>query len=306
MTLGAAFAPLLHGWGGWFTATFEDSALRENPIFADIYKSIARSPFTRFFDRGVLIAALLLLWPAFRLLRSDGDGAGMGMGLEKNPAKFTHLGFGFCLAAGGLLALGHFLTARGMFFFEQERPGLAGIWVAPLVAAIAVSSLEEFLFRGGMLGLLQRSMGVIGSMLLVSALFAIVHFLEAPDGFAIEPDEVEWSSGFVLLGKMLGHLGDTKVVVAELLLLFVVGLALASVRFRSRSLWMPMGLHAGWVFGVQLYSAATEPTKRLERGEYLPWMGDDLKIGLLPLAVVGVTWALAVVFLRRSSRLVEN
>ena len=246
LVLGALLAPSIVASGEWFVVTFEKSSLQENAIFADVFRSVARSPFTRFFDRAVLVAALLLLWPAFKLLRRHGK---VTMGLEHNPAKLQHYAFGFCLAGGGLLALGYGLVLREMFYLDLDARGLRSLWLSIMLTAVVVAVLEEFLFRGGMLGLLLRSMSAKPAVLVVSGLFAIVHFLEAPEAFSIARDEVVWSSGFVLLGQMLGHLTDVKVVVAELLLLFLVGVVLASVRLRSRSLWLPMGLHAGWVFG---------------------------------------------------------
>lgn len=296
LVLGALLAPLVVALGGWFVVTFEGSALRGNAIFADVYRSVERSPFTRFFDRAVLVAALVLLWPALCLLRRRGK---LEMGLEKNSSRLVHYAFGFCLAAGGLLTLGYGLVEAGMFVPDIDSRGLAGVWISVMITALVVAALEEFLFRGGMLALLLRSIGPRSALLVVSALFAVVHFLEAPEEFSIARDDVLWSSGLVLLGKMLGHLTDVKVVVAELLLLFLVGAVLASVRLRSRSLWMPMGLHAGWVFGVQIFSALTDPSRRLGRGDFLPWMGDDLKVGVLPLVVVGLTWWAALGFLRK-------
>ena len=200
------------------------------------------------------------------------------------------------------LALGYGLVVAGMFVPDLDSRGIAAVWGSIVVTAVVVAALEEFLFRGGMLSLLLRSAGPTTALLVVSALFAVVHFLEAPKEFSIERHEVTWSSGFVLLGRMLGHLADVRIVVAELLLLFLVGVVLASVRLRSRSLWLPMGLHAGWVFGIQLYSAITDPSRRLGRGELLPWMGDDLKVGVFPLLVVALTWWAALRFLRSEQR----
>jgi len=296
MVLGAALTPVLHGFGQWIKATLADSPSLENPIIGDLYKSVARSPFTRFFDRSILIAAVVLLWPALRLLRLRG---GMrALGIEPNPRRWVHWGFGFCLAAGGLLALGHLLSVLGWFRLEEGISGLSKLWIAPLLTGVCVAVIEEFLFRGGMLGLLRRSMGTVAAVVVLTSLFAVVHFMEAPEGFAIAPDEVRWSSGFALLGLMLGHLGDLDVLIGQLLTLFMVGLALALIRLRSRSLWMPMGLHAGWVFGIQLHSALMDPTRPTRMGEHLPLMGHDLKTGLLPLIVVVATWFVADLYLR--------
>jgi membrane protease YdiL (CAAX protease family) len=299
LVLGALLAPPVVSFGQWIVVTFKDSPLLGNAILADAYGSVVRAPFTRFFDRAILVAALLLLVPAFLLLRRRGR---VRMGLERNPAFLWHYVFGFTIAAGGLLALGYGLKAAGMFLPDADFEGFASVWMSIMATAVVVALLEEFLFRGGMLALLLRSMRPVMAVLLVSGLFAIVHFLEAPKKFSIEREDVVWSSGFFLLGKMLAHLGDVRVVVAELFVRFFVGVVLASVRLRSRSLWLPMGLHAGWVFGVQMFSETTDPSDRLRAGELLPWVGGNLKTGIVPLVVVGLTWWVVMRVLRRAGR----
>ena len=67
--------------------------------------------------------------------------------------------------------------------------------------------------------------------------------------------------------------------------LFLIGWFLADARVLTRSLWLPIGLHAGWIFASGAFS-------RLARQEILalPWLGKNLLVGIVPLGVAGLTW----------------
>ena len=69
--------------------------------------------------------------------------------------------------------------------------------------------------------------------------------------------------------------------------LFLIGVILADARVRTRSLWLAIGLHGGWIFARGLFQA-------LARREVvaLPWLGKNLLVGIVPLALAGLTWIL--------------
>ena len=68
---------------------------------------------------------------------------------------------------------------------------------------------------------------------------------------------------------------------------------------RTNSLWLSIGLHCGWVFGLKLFSKLTTIPPKLQKGEYLPWVGRDLKEGLVPLLFVALTGLIVFFWLRR-------
>ena len=83
---------------------------------------------------------------------------------------------------------------------------------------------------------------------------------------------------------------------AEFFTLFAVGWVVAQARVTTGSLWPGIGLHAGWVFGLKYFSALTLGSKALLRGDHLPWIGLNLKMGLVPFGVVLFTGWLASCF----------
>ena len=76
-------------------------------------------------------------------------------------------------------------------------------------------------------------------------LFSILHFLKSPEQ---STDTVTWLSGFVSLGNSFSQFAEPLLVTAGFTTLFLLGWILADARVRTHSLWLPIGLHAGWIF----------------------------------------------------------
>jgi membrane protease YdiL (CAAX protease family) len=79
--------------------------------------------------------------------------------------------------------------------------------------------------------------------------------------------------------------------------LFLIGWILADARLRTRSLFLSIGLHSGWIFVAGVVGKMTKRETII-----LPWLGTNLLIGLLPLALGLITWALMIGWLRYANR----
>ena len=152
-------------------------------------------PFRRVVSRCLIVLALTGMWP---FLKSLGARSRADIGLAKTehlphdiPAGVL-IGWGLvALAAGICLAVG----AAEL----DSKVSVASRIPAALLSAVVVAILEEILFRGAILTALCRVWGATGGLWASSALYAIVHFFSrAPD-----PTEVQWDSGFFILGGML-------------------------------------------------------------------------------------------------------
>ncbi len=155
-----------------------------------------------------------------------------------------------------------------------------------VIAASVVPILEELLFRGFILGVLLRSFSRLNALLITSALFSIIHFLKAPE--RTSPNEsVTWLSGFVSIAHSFWQFGDPLLLAAGFLTLFAIGCILADARLQTRSLWLPIGLHAGWIFANGAFGRAAH-----RQALVLPWLGKDLLVGIVPLILALASWAL--------------
>ncbi|HEY2680352.1 MAG TPA: CPBP family intramembrane glutamic endopeptidase [Candidatus Udaeobacter sp.] len=238
---------------------------------------LAKYDFDRFFHRAILIAAIVLLWPLLRASKVRGLA---DLGLAPNPNWARDVGSGVLLSVIPLLFCGALLIALHVYsvrhVFVWPRFGKV------LLAAISVPFIEETFFRGIVLGLLLRTGRKFLSMVAVSGLFAAVHFLK---GSEWKPAIVTWTSGFQSIGDTFAGFGDPMMVLAAFGTLFLIGCILADARVLTRSLWLPIGLHAGWIFASGTFSW-------LARGQIvaLPWLGKNLLVGIIPLGLAAVTW----------------
>jgi uncharacterized protein len=165
----------------------------------------------------------------------------------------------------------------------------------PVTAALGAGIVEEFFFRGLVLGLLLRTMKPMTAVFWTTVIFALVHFLKPPEGWQIADADVTWSSGFAVLAQIARGFGDVRFLLAEFATLFAVGWVLAQARMKTGMLWAGIGLHGGWIFGLKYFSALT-----YAQPGWLPWIGANLKIGLAPLAMVLITGWIALRLLRPS------
>ena len=270
--VGALLAPILF----WST-----QALAAHGVFP----FLAKYDFDTFFHRAILVAAVILLWPLLRVSNVRGLAE---VGLAPNPNWGRDLGSGVLLSVipllfcGALLIAIHVYSLRHVFLWPR--------FGKVLVAAISVPFIEETFFRGIVLGILLRTGRKRLSVVAVSVLFAAVHFLK---GSEREPAIVTWTSGFQSMGDAFAGFGDPMMVLAAFATLFLIGCILADARVLTRSLWLPIGLHAGWIFASGTFSW-------LARGQMvaLPWIGKNLLVGIIPLGLAAVTWILMRLWLK--------
>lgn len=297
--LGAVIAPMLFKVGMAVADMIEQFRLLDHKPLAWLHKVASESGFQRYFNRAVLIAALIGLWPLLKALKmSRAD-----FGLQKDPFAAQHLILGFLLAAGLLLQLGLGLATAEIFQAKRSFD-LGGAFKQAAITAAAVSVLEEVLFRGVLTGLLLRSLSAGKALVAVAVLFAALHFLKPPHDLEIARESVGMGTGFWIVGVIFKTFADASMLLAEFGTLLMVGLLLGYTRWRTGALWLPIGLHAGWVFGVFIFRGVFSGTSEVRAGDYLPWIGENLKTGLLPLIVLTITGAILVGWMR--SRKVEG
>lgn len=326
MVVGAALAPFAYNLGKGLAEVTEDK--QTNAAIAWLAGAAGRAQFPAFFKISVAVSGLALLPLLFGALRLGKNAAeanpwaaplpapatagSRGQPLQRNRQGFWQFGTGFVLAAGLLLLSGWLMVQAGCFVWKDApvstrgapNPALtAASSTSPaktlppvdwpraarqaLIAAFAIAVLEEILFRGVLLGVFLRALRPAPAIVSLSLLFAFLHFLDPP-AHVLPPDPERAKAGFVLLGQILSRYADPRSLLAEFTVLAAVGVVLGAARYRTASLWLPVGLHAGWRFGIGLFQAATLPLPGLPDG--VRWLvGPTLLGGTVPLAVVVMT-----------------
>jgi membrane protease YdiL (CAAX protease family) len=266
VVVGAFLAPILF-WSGQSLAAH------------GLFSFLAGYDFETFFHRAVLVAAALLLWPLLRVshVRSLAD-----LGLAPNSRWGRDLVAGVLVSMVPLLCCGVLLIAYHMYAF---RHSFAWARIGKMVlASITVPFIEEAFFRGIVLGVLLRTGRKYMAIFAVSAIFAAIHFLKAPERTS---EIVTWTSGFSSITHAFDGITDPMMLASALATLFFIGWILADGRVLTHSLWLSIGLHAGWIFGSGVFS-------RLARQQAVgfPWIGKNMLVGIIPLGVAALTWVI--------------
>ena len=245
--------------------------------------------FQRYFNRAMLLAAVLLLWPT---VRSVQIGGWRDLGIEPDARWGRHWLAGFAIGAGLVAGMALIYVPCGFYHWKPQLPwkNLPALAVSALVVAV----IEECLFRGAIFGLFRRKLQPFAALAWVTSVFSILHFLKPDEDFTIA--HVGWMSGFTLLPHSFHLFANPMMLLAGFSTIFVLGWVLGYATLRTRSLWMGMGLHAGVVFVKMGFAKFTK-----RDAELLPWIGSELQIGLVPVAVLALGGVLVWLYLRHEN-----
>ena len=256
-------------------------------------------PFHRYFSRCLQISALVLLFPAFR---AAGIRQFSTLGIVRNPGWTRDLIAGLTI---GFIPIAILAAAYIRFDVYTLKSGVgAAGFLKILATASAVAALEEFLFRGVLLGICLRVLRPIQAGLVSAFVFGIVHFLRVAKPAGMAP--VDWLSGFAQLPLAFSSAPAWPLLGWGFLSLVFAGLILAFATLRTRSLFLAIGLHAGWILGQQgLQLIAKYHVK--PAGALLPWIGENVvsgavPTGLVPSAVLLATAVMTALYLRNAKR----
>ena len=205
-------------------------------------------PYSRVFDRVALLAAVIMIFllrkrlalkPLLGALKESGP---------KTRSYFFFLGLIIsCLSVH--LILPYFLGENIL----QPKDLSFDVYLAKFFKAIgtatAVSLIEELFFRGLLLENLRTKLHAFWAAILVSIIYAIVHFITPIKTFS--PDDYLWSGGFIYLGELFTNIFSLKILPA-FIGLFIVGMLLCYAKIKSRSIYLCIGLHFGWVLVMKL------------------------------------------------------
>ena len=330
--LAALLTPWLYNAGTVLGEVTEGESF--NKAVDYVGKHARKADFPDYFKRSLLISALLLLLPLLFSMRLRNEPAPLRESpwsvylpsravaqAEGQPLRNTkwgplQLGIGFLLAAGLLCGMGWLLLSMDWFALKDPIPWKKA-WSKSVGPSITASLLEEIVFRGVLLGICLRTFRPAPAIVLVSVGFAALHFLQPPDDVAVfvrgEPvpegamfiDPNSGISGFQLLQAIALRFRDFELVLFEFISLTVVGLILAYARYATSSLWLPIGLHSGWIFAYTFFDRIASRNPDLDSNlQYV--IGSDLKEGVVPLATLAITAVLVFLFARMFRKPPEN
>ena len=298
--LAALLVPHIYNLGRFTAEVTSNKSI--NPIIDYLGTHSRKADYARFFNRSLYLAALILLpfllfslgakkatartrGPWSFALPARSIAPNRGQPLLRPPHPFRQITGGFFMGAIFLLAAGALAILIG--FFQWQNIPIAPTLPSALTTAAVVAVLEEVIFRGIILGIFLRTFRPSIAIVLVAFLFGVLHFVRPPEG-AIVANPEGALAGFAFLELTATRLLNGHLLLQQLAPLFLVGVLLGVTRYLTSSLWLPIGLHAGWIFAFTLFGDLTAPV-----GNHPEWMniviGTNLAQGLLPLGALFVS-----------------
>ncbi len=259
------------------------SALFTPPIYSGLQSIMGEDiwPFSRVFDRVAMlcIAILILIFRKdFPLKPVKGY-----LSKERFRKEWQSLPFGMFLSVVISLAiLPGMVDGVSLTWNPKTTSEIFFRILKVLPAALLVSVLEEGFFRVILFQRLLKGLPVVLAMIACSLLYAIAHFI-TPAKQWVYPG---WSLdiGFrylVAVGERLLLPG----VAPAFLGMFLVGMVLCIVVYRTRSLILCIGLHAGWVIALKLSGFFT---MKLPDFEYAAGVGRRYFLLMSPLTWLSI------------------
>ena len=289
VAVGAWLSPLVYNAG---KALAEVTAGKPtNGVLKIVGDACRTTGFPEFFVFTLIVVGVVLFYPFFEWLEMRrGKGENFGQPIRKNPRGLLQWSTGFLLVTGLFLLTGYALLFTGAFVWRPHPELPAKLWISLVALILLVVPIQEWLFRGMALGIFLRGMRAMVAISLAALLFGLVHFIFPPAGMNV-PDPDASGVGFELLQLSLMRLRNPWTLAGVLVPMVAMGWILGYARWRTASLWLPAGLHAGWIFANGVFLEFVQPLPRTD-----PFAralaGGSLGEGLIPLAAVLITGTL--------------
>jgi len=218
-----------------WAAFLADSFMESRPSFAHI------------FGRLFMILGAVLFFLCRPLLKIDSLSQ---LGLK--PTEQWHCNFakGAFTALASVIAVGALMSALDVFtpFFRLSLSVALERSLKALLTALTVGVLEEIFFRGVIFKGLLEDLKPVAAFALSSLFYSAIHFIKPAEEFSLAGID-PWAGARYLAGAFEPFLDPA--LLPGLLGLFLIGMVLSYAFFRTGSLYLSMGLHAGWVFGLK-------------------------------------------------------
>lgn len=267
--------------------------------------------FPDFFNVSLLTTALLLFIPFAHWLRGNRLAEGRNVWSMRLPAGARSCSGGQPLlknprgpwqAAGGfLLVVALFATIAAVLLFsivlDVKRPGedFARMAVLQVGLSLLFAALHEILFRGVVLGIFLRTMRPSIAIGMSALFYTLVLFCIPPHGLNVADPEAP-GVGFELLGKIAAQVARPGIMLGSVAPCLALGCVLAYARWRTASLWLPIGLHAGLLFVNAILPRLVTPPA--DTGLKWSFATPSLEHGLVPLAAILAAGFLTARFIR--------
>ncbi len=221
------------------------------PVFQHLFGATPDRALYRF---GMLLTFLGLPWLLSRLALRDRASLGFA---DPMPWRRLATGLGWGLLILGLVLA--ILMATGVRQLKADGIAVAALLSAAgsgLASGLAVGLIEEFFFRGALQTGMRRTLAFWPAALLIGLFYSVVHFIRPTPLASGEALNVFNSLGMLWGG--LTNLAAFADYADSFTALVLAGMLLSLTRERTGSIYLAIGLHAGWVIMIRIAKRLSE------------------------------------------------
>ena len=224
---------------------------------------LAEQPVHRVMHRIAMLIALLGLiyvWRRYGLA----DKPSLGYALPRK-AFFRQMLIGLALGTAIIAPLMVMLFVLDVRVLRApEEFSVLKLFSAGLASGLLVALIEETFFRGALFTAVRLESGRMLAVVLPSALYASLHFLGGR--LQVPADQIDWGSGFAVLGEMFVKYREPLTFADSFLALFFVGVLLAIARLRTGAIAVCIGMHASWVCAIAVVRGSSRVNSEAPAG----------------------------------------
>jgi uncharacterized protein len=223
-----------------------------------------RIPFSRIFDRFFMISGVLLFFAYRPLLKIESPSQ---LGLMPRTRAAHDIAIGLCLALGSMLVLGFIMSLAEVYkpFFRLSLSESLEQCAKALLTAFTVGFLEEIFFRGIIFRGLLEDWKPLPAFVVANLFYSALHFVKPAEEYflsGIDP----WA-GFRHLFSTFAPFVEPAQIAPGIIGLFLIGIVLSYAFVRTGTLYLSIGLHAGWIISIKTVRVFGDYTR-----ENLGWL----------------------------------
>ncbi len=211
-------------------------------------------PFSRIFDRVAMLAVAAMIYFLHRDFKLNE--LRRYFSFRNKGAKVRDLCAGATLTFVSIFLVIPLLVNAGLLNYKPELKDSFYFDVVEIFLAMTlVSVIEESFFRILVFSNLKERMSVIFAAITSSLIYAFAHFIAPVKSF--QYTEFNLLSGFIYLGEIFNRYLQPDIYPA-FFGLFIVGMILCYVIYKSKSVFLCIGLHTGWAAGLKFIRHYTD------------------------------------------------
>jgi uncharacterized protein len=205
-------------------------------------------PFSRFFNRFFMISGVLLFFACRSLLKIE---SAAQLGLMPRTQAARDVANGLVLALGSMIVLVSIMSLAQVYqpFFRLSLSESVEQCVKAILAGFTVGLLEEIFFRGIIFRGLLEDWKPMPAFLVANLFYSALHFVKPGERYfltGLDP----WA-GFRHLFSTFAPFFDPAEIAPGIIGLLLIGIVLSYAFARTGTLYLAIGLHAGWVIATK-------------------------------------------------------